>query len=76
MHPDGTGMEQLTDYSTEDLRATQPRYTPDGQWIVFTSVTPSSRTLWVIPADGGEPFVILNFGFYTRPAWQPTAAAT
>ena len=38
MHPDGSGMEQLTHYETEDLRATQPRYTPDGAWIVFTAV--------------------------------------
>ena len=30
MHPDGSGMEQLTHYATEELRATQPRYTPDG----------------------------------------------
>ena len=28
MHPDGSGMEPLTHYVTEDLRATQPRYTP------------------------------------------------
>ena len=28
MHPDGLGMEQLTHYATEELRATQPRYTP------------------------------------------------
>jgi len=41
--PDGSGTEPLTANDTENLRATQPRYTPDGAWIVFTSVTPSSR---------------------------------
>jgi Tol biopolymer transport system component len=30
MHPDGSRMEQLTHYRSDDFRATQPRYTPDG----------------------------------------------
>jgi Tol biopolymer transport system component len=74
MHPDGSGVEQLTDYADEDLRATQPRYTPDGRWIVFTAVTPSSRSLWVIPAEGGEPIVLASGGIYTHGTWQPTSA--
>jgi Tol biopolymer transport system component len=71
MRPDGSGMEQLTLYETEDLRATQPRYTPDGQWIVFTAVVPGSRSLWAIPAEGGEPIVLALGGFFTHGAWQP-----
>jgi Tol biopolymer transport system component len=76
MHPDGSGMEQLTHYATAELRATQPRYTPDGEWILFTAVTPSSRSLWAIPAAGGEPIVITPPGIYTHGAWQPVPAAT
>lgn len=72
MRPDGSGLEQLTFYETDELRATQPRYTPDGQWIVFTSVTPSTRSLWAIPADGGEPIVLAPGGIYTHGTWQPT----
>jgi Tol biopolymer transport system component len=73
MRPDGSGIEQLTHYETADLRATQPRYTPDGQWIVFTAVTPASRDLWAIPAAGGEPIVLAaGDGFYTHGTWQPT----
>jgi Tol biopolymer transport system component len=75
MRPDGTGMEQLTFYETEDLRATQPRYTPDGEWIVFTSVTPETRSLWAIPADGGEPIVLAPGGIYTHGTWQPGPGA-
>ena len=71
IHPDGSGMEQLTFNETTDLRATQPQYTPDGKWIVFTSVTPSSRSLWAIPAEGGDPIVIAPGGIYTHGAWQP-----
>ncbi len=71
IHPDRLGMEQLTNYETTDLRATQPQYTPDGKWIIFTGVTPSSRSLWAIPAEGGEPIVIAQGGIYTHGTWQP-----
>lgn len=71
IHPDGSGLEQLTEYDTPDLRATQPRYTPDGASIIFTAVTPSNRLPWVIPADGGEPVAVASFGIYTHNTWQP-----
>lgn len=80
IHPDGSGMEQLTDYDIDQLRATQPRYTPDGKWIVFTAVIPESgyglgqnlRQLWALPADGGQPVVIAADGrIYTHGTWQP-----
>ncbi len=70
IHPDGTGLEQLTDLG--DVRATQPRYTPDGEWIIFTAVTPTSRHLWALPATGGTPFVLVDEErIYTHPTWQP-----
>jgi Tol biopolymer transport system component len=69
--PDGTGLEQLTAYESDALRATQPRYTPDGSSIVFTAVTSSDRVPWVIPADGGEPIAVAASGIYTHPTWQP-----
>ena len=71
IHPDETDLEQLTFNETTDLRATQPHYTPDGKWIIFTSVTPSSRSLWVIPAEGGNPIVIVQGVIYTHGTWQP-----
>lgn len=71
IHPDGTGLEQLTFNETDELRATQPRYTPDGASIIFTAVTSTGRTPWVIPADGGDPVAVVNSGLYTHPAWQP-----
>jgi len=71
IHPDGSGLEQLTFNETTDQRATQPRYTPDGKWIIFTAVTQSSRSLWVIPAEGGAPIVIAQGGIYTHGSWQP-----
>ena len=71
MRPDGSEIEQLTFYETPEIRANQPHYTPDGKWIIFTAVTPSSRSLWVIPAEGGEPIVIAEGGIYTHGTWQP-----
>jgi Tol biopolymer transport system component len=79
MHPDGSDMEQLTFNETSALRANQPSYTPDGKWILFTAVQPSSspserksdRSLWVIPAEGGDPIVIAQGGIYTHGTWQP-----
>lgn len=71
MRPDGSGVEQLTHYADHLERATQPRYTSDGQWILFTHVTPQARSIWAIPAEGGEPVVIAPGGAYTHPAWQP-----
>ena len=71
IHPDGSGMEQLTHYEKADLRASQPRYTPDGQYIIFVAVTPRTRSLWAIPAEGGEPIVLAQGGIYTHGTWQP-----
>ena len=71
IHPDGTGLEQLTHFSSETLRATQPQFTPDGQWITFTAVTDTSRSLWAIPSDGGDPVEIGEGGIYTHGSWQP-----
>ena len=79
MRPDGTGIEQLTFYETPAMRANQPHYTPDGKWILFTAVQPTSapgerrsdRSLWAIPAEGGDPVVIVQGGTYTHGTWQP-----
>ena len=71
IHPDGSGLEQLTFNETIGQRATQPQYTPDEKWIIFTAVTPSSRSLWAIPTEGGEPVVIAQGGIYTHGTWQP-----
>lgn len=75
MRPDGSGVEQLTYNDTHLERATQPRYTPNGEWILFTQVTPQARSIWAIPASGGEPVVIAPGGTYTHSTWQPVVEA-
>ena len=71
IRPDGAGLEPLTSYETDDLRATQPRVTPDGEWILFTSVTTDRRVPMLMAADGGEPIEVVASGIYTHATWQP-----
>jgi Tol biopolymer transport system component len=74
VHPDGTGLEQLTAYT--GVRATEPHYSPDGSWVVFVAVRPRHRMLWAIPADDGRPVVIAKKErIYTHPNWQALPAS-
>jgi Tol biopolymer transport system component len=76
IRPDGSDRELLADYV--GTGATQPRYTPDGDWIVFTALKPlegwpRQRSLWAIPADGGPRVVIAHTErIYTHGTWQPS----
>lgn len=71
MRPDGTGVEQLTDF--EDVRATQPSYSPDGDWIIFSAVVTGAIDLWAIPAAGGAPVVVSDLDTArTHGTWQPS----
>lgn len=73
IHPDGSGLEQLTHETSPDVRFTQPRFTPDGDRLVVTGVTAAGRELWILPADAsGEPIVVSPGGIYTHGTWQPT----
>ncbi|MDH5225234.1 MAG: hypothetical protein OEW46_10760 [Actinomycetota bacterium] len=71
MRPDGSDVQRLTSFNSIRRRATQPRFTPDGQWILFTAVTPQRRSLWVVPAAGGDPIELVRGGIYTHGTWQP-----
>jgi Tol biopolymer transport system component len=71
MRSDGSDVQQLTDYGSIHVRATQPRFTPDGKRILFTADTGSSRELWLMPAKGGKPVPVATGGIYTHGTWQP-----
>jgi TolB protein len=53
---DGTGMRRLTRARTDrDISHTEPQYSPDGRWIVFTRVIHESddpNRLFIVRADG------------------------
>jgi len=72
MRPDGSEVEQLTFYETVVRRPYHPRYTPDGEWIVYSLHSSAGTELWMIPAEGGNPVALVTGGHFVHPAWQPT----
>lgn len=54
----------MTRHSADDF---YPVWSPDGQWLVFTSWRETPLRLWRVPAAGGEPEpVIQGPGRYAR----------
>lgn len=48
---DGSGGHQFT---FGDKSSANPRWSPDGTWIAFTSSRSGKENIWLIQADGGE----------------------
>ncbi len=51
----------------------QPRYSPDGKWIAFTSDRSGGDNIWVIGRDGKNPKQVTkeSFRLPNSPAWTP-----
>ena len=49
---DGANPRRLTAHVARDIA---PRFSPDGQWIAFTSNRMGNNDVFVVPAGGGEP---------------------
>ncbi len=51
----------------------QPRFSPDGKWIAFTSDRGGGDNIWIIPAKGGEARAVTQekFRLLNSPAWSP-----
>jgi len=64
MKIDGTEQKQLTNGSGEEL----PQFSPDGRWIVYSTVGERS-TVWKIPVAGGEPVQLTD-----KPSMSPTVS--
>jgi Tol biopolymer transport system component len=52
-----------------------PVFSPDGAWVLFTRTVGARSTLYVVPAEGGEPRVFLSdppsaLTLQTRPDWS------
>jgi len=48
----GSGVERLTDNQARDVF---PRFSPDGNWIAFSSNREGNDDVYVIPVSGGKP---------------------
>jgi tricorn protease len=52
VNADGSGPVQLTRTPSRDF---SPRWSPDGQWIAFTSDRMGNNDVFIMPATGGDP---------------------
>jgi imidazolonepropionase-like amidohydrolase/Tol biopolymer transport system component len=52
----------------------QPRYSPDGKWIAFTSDRGGGDNLWIMDANGGNARQISkeSFRLLNSPVWHPS----
>src|SRR6266567_6237097 len=48
----GAGVQRLTDNQARDV---YPRFSPDGNWIAFSSNRDGNYDVFLIPAAGGKP---------------------
>ena len=67
----GTVRGSQFDYETDEVRATQPRVTPDGLDVLYTSVTADHRVPALMPVFGGQPIEVVQSGTFTHPVRQP-----
>lgn len=51
----------------------QPRYSPNGKWIAFTSDRAGGDNIWIMNRDGSDPKQVSKetFRLLTQPAWSP-----
>lgn len=66
----GGTAEQLTEGMAWDM---QPRFSPDGKRIAFTSDRSGGNNIWVMNRDGSEPYAITDesFRLLNNPDWTP-----
>ena len=51
----------------------QPRFSPDGKWLAFTSDRGGGDNIWVVASGGGEPKAVTkeSFRLLNSPTWTP-----
>lgn len=61
----------------EVKRVSDPRVSPDGQWITFSvgevdvEGNKTGRQIWIVPAAGGTPKALTSEGSNTNARWSP-----
>lgn len=51
----------------------QPRFSPDGKWIAYSSDKDGTSNLWIVKADGTDARQLTkeNYSAVTQPVWTP-----
>lgn len=73
VRPDGTGLFFPTD-TVDGTEQLHPDWSPDGTRLVFSTLGPAARDLWVADADGAHPEHIVACtvcSLADEPAWSP-----
>ena len=76
INPDGSGLTQLTFYSSSNYRAGYPTWSPDGSQIAFSlhDVANNTYEIYVMDADGDNLTALTNTGGYKGPPrWSPVS---
>ncbi len=70
MSVDGGEPTKLTSGMAWDM---QPRFSPDGNWIAYTSDASGGDNVWIIKTDGSAATQVTNesFRLLNSPAWSP-----
>ena len=68
IHADGTDMRQLTDDVFKDR---EPRWSPDGKRIAFTSARSGGSEIWAINRDGSGLQQLTQMAGAHHPVWSP-----
>ena len=71
----GEVLDRLVNVQVTDTGAnSQPQFSPDGQWLVFTSSRDGNREIYLMARDGaGQTNLTQDAATDTDPVWQPVA---
>ena len=62
----------LTNAARDRAEDIDPTFSPDGRWIAFQSDRPGGRGIWLVPATGGVPLLLVRIADDRAwPAWAP-----
>ncbi len=66
---DGSGVQRITDNTAREIN---PRFSPDGKWIVFSSNRAGNYDVYLVSAQGGQPRQLtFNTADDTVVGWSP-----
>ncbi len=57
-----------------DIQAREPAYSPNGKWIAYVedkALGYAGGNLWIVPADGGVPRLVVKSNKASSPVWSP-----